>query len=87
MAYARLFPVAEVNSTFYALPKTSTARAWRKSVDEVRKSFGGERVLDGITLHVKKGDALCTFYTETPFRLNLALKTLKKKKIFEITPQ
>jgi len=36
---------------------------------------------------VKKGDALCTFYTETPFRLNLALKTLKKKKIFEITPQ
>ncbi len=27
-------------------------------VDEVRKSFGGERVLDGITLHVKKGDAL-----------------------------
>ena len=39
VAYARLFPVAEVNSTFYALPKTSTARAWRRSVDEVNKDF------------------------------------------------
>jgi len=27
-------------------------------VDGVRKSFGGERVLNGITLHVRKGEAL-----------------------------
>ena len=38
-AYAKIFPVAEVNSTFYALPKTSTARAWRKEVDSVNKEF------------------------------------------------
>ena len=38
-AYAKIFSVAEINSTFYQLPKTSTARAWRKEVDAVNPKF------------------------------------------------
>ena len=38
-AYAKIFNVAEINSTFYQLPKTSTARAWRKEVDSVNDKF------------------------------------------------
>ena len=38
-SYARLFDLAEVNSTFYQLPKTSTARGWRKEVDEINPKF------------------------------------------------
>lgn len=38
-AYAKIFDVAEINSTFYQLPKTSTARAWRKEVDSVNEKF------------------------------------------------
>jgi len=30
--YARTFPVVELNSTFYRLPRTETARRWRSSV-------------------------------------------------------
>ncbi len=39
MAYAMLFDVVEVNTTFYHFPKPSTARAWRKEVDEIKKDF------------------------------------------------
>jgi uncharacterized protein YecE (DUF72 family) len=38
-AYAKLFDIVEINSTFYQLPKTSTARAWRKEVDAVNPKF------------------------------------------------
>jgi len=39
VAYAKIFSSAEITSTFYRLPKTSTARAWRKEVDEVNPNF------------------------------------------------
>jgi uncharacterized protein YecE (DUF72 family) len=39
VAYAKIFSIAEITSTFYRLPKTSTARAWRKEVDEVNPKF------------------------------------------------
>ena len=54
VAYARLFSVAEVNSTFYALPKTSTARAWRKSVDEVNKTFEFTVKVPKLITHVSR---------------------------------
>ncbi|MBR9679430.1 MAG: DUF72 domain-containing protein [Candidatus Altiarchaeota archaeon] len=38
-SYARIFKLAEVNSTFYQLPKTSTAKGWRKEVDEINPEF------------------------------------------------
>lgn len=38
-AYSKIFDAAEVDSTFHHLPKTSTARAWRKDVDEVNEDF------------------------------------------------
>ncbi|MHA1742735.1 MAG: DUF72 domain-containing protein [Candidatus Heimdallarchaeota archaeon] len=38
-AYAALFPSVEINSTFYRIPKLSTAEKWRKEVDEIRKDF------------------------------------------------
>jgi len=39
VAYSKIFDIAEVKSTFTHLPKTSTARAWRKDVDEVNEDF------------------------------------------------
>ena len=39
LSYAKIFVLAEITSTFYRLPKTSTARAWRKEVDKVNPDF------------------------------------------------
>jgi uncharacterized protein YecE (DUF72 family) len=38
-AYASLFPSAEINSTFYRIPKLTTAEKWRKEADEINKNF------------------------------------------------
>jgi len=37
--YAAHFPLVEVNSTFYKLPRLSTVSQWRTLVDEVNPSF------------------------------------------------
>ncbi len=37
--YASHFPVVEVNSTFYRLPRPATARRWRELADEVAPGF------------------------------------------------
>lgn len=37
--YAAHFPLVEVNSTFYKLPRLSTALSWRALVDEVNGDF------------------------------------------------
>jgi len=38
-AYAKLFPFVEVNSTFYRLPRVSTARRWLERARSVREDF------------------------------------------------
>lgn len=38
-AYADHFPLIEINSTFYHLPRVSTAEKWRRLADEVNKEF------------------------------------------------
>lgn len=38
-AYADHFPLIEINSTFYQLPRVSTAEKWRRLADEVNKDF------------------------------------------------
>lgn len=38
-AYSSLFPTVEINSTFYRIPKLSTAEKWRKEADEINKDF------------------------------------------------
>lgn len=38
-AYAQLFNAVEINSTFYRLPRLSTAQKWRSEADAVNKSF------------------------------------------------
>ncbi len=37
--YARLFNTVEINSTFYRLPRLSTAEKWRKEADAVNPDF------------------------------------------------
>lgn len=37
--YAAHFPLVEVNSTFYRLPRLSTAAQWRKLADEITPAF------------------------------------------------
>ncbi len=49
-AYAKLFNVVEVNSTFYKLPKLSTAENWRDQALSVNKNFEFTvKVFRGIT--------------------------------------
>jgi uncharacterized protein YecE (DUF72 family) len=38
-AYAELFSVVEINSTFYRLPRLSTAEKWRKEADAINPAF------------------------------------------------
>lgn len=38
-AYAKLFDIVEINSTFYRIPKLSTAEKWRQEVDAINKRF------------------------------------------------
>lgn len=38
-AYADKFPLLELNSTFYKLPRVSTAEKWKKLVEEVNDQF------------------------------------------------
>ena len=38
-AYARLFNLVEINSTFYRTPKLTTAQKWREEVDSVNPNF------------------------------------------------
>ncbi len=38
-SYAQLFPFVEVNSTFYKLPRPSTARRWLERARAVRENF------------------------------------------------
>lgn len=38
-AYADQFPLIEINSTFYRLPRVSTAEKWRNLVDKVNTDF------------------------------------------------
>ena len=37
--YAKLFDLVEINSTFYRIPKVSTARKWREEADEINGKF------------------------------------------------
>ena len=38
-AYAKLFQLVEINSTFYRIPKLATAQKWREEVDAVNPDF------------------------------------------------
>jgi uncharacterized protein YecE (DUF72 family) len=38
-AYAKLFDLVEINSTFYRIPKISTVEKWRKEVDAINPDF------------------------------------------------
>ncbi|MEM5879640.1 MAG: DUF72 domain-containing protein [Candidatus Aenigmatarchaeota archaeon] len=38
-AYSSLFPSVEINSTFYRIPKLTTAEKWRKEADKINKEF------------------------------------------------
>ncbi len=60
-AYARIFNVAEVNSTFYQMPKTSTARAWRKEADAVNRDFEFTVKVPKLITHVSGFTDLATW--------------------------
>ncbi|HDR53787.1 MAG TPA: DUF72 domain-containing protein [archaeon] len=51
-AYAKIFSLVEVTSTFAQLPKTSTGRAWRKEVNEVNPKFEFTIRLPKLITHV-----------------------------------
>ncbi|MBR9680619.1 MAG: DUF72 domain-containing protein [Candidatus Altiarchaeota archaeon] len=51
-AYAKIFDSVEITSTFYQMPKTSTARAWRKEVDAVNPNFEFSVKIPKLITHV-----------------------------------
>ncbi|MCL4540622.1 MAG: DUF72 domain-containing protein [Bacteroidetes bacterium] len=63
-AYATLFDTVEINSTFYRLPRLSTAEKWRREADEINPGFEFTvKVFRGIThLHrFQKNESLVSF--------------------------
>jgi len=52
--YASLFDSAEVNFTFYHLPKISTATKWRKEIEKVNKKFEFTIKASRIITHTRK---------------------------------
>lgn len=51
-AYAKIFDMVEITSTFYQMPKTSTARAWRKEVDALNPDFEFSVKIPKLITHV-----------------------------------
>jgi uncharacterized protein YecE (DUF72 family) len=50
-AYASKFDLVEVNSTFYRIPKITTAQKWREEVDEINKEFEFTIKLNQVITH------------------------------------
>jgi uncharacterized protein YecE (DUF72 family) len=61
VAYSKIFDVAEITSTFNRMPKTSTARAWRKDVDEVNPKFEFTVKVPKLITHVSNFSDLATW--------------------------
>jgi uncharacterized protein YecE (DUF72 family) len=53
-AYAQLFQSVEVNSTFYRIPKVSTAERWRREADEMNKQFEFSVKASRIITHIDR---------------------------------
>lgn len=62
-AYAQLFDTVEINSTFYRLPRLSTAQKWRAEADAVKPKFQFTvKAYQGIThLHRFAGESIKLF--------------------------
>lgn len=70
-AYATLFDIVEVNSTFYKLPKVSTAERWRDQALQVNKNFEFVvKAFKGIT-HLQK-------FSDDSFELFEKVKTIAR---------
>lgn len=64
--YARRYPLVEVNSTFYRLPKISTAEKWRDEVDKVNENFEFTvKVHRDITHNMKFGEEAISIFERT----------------------
>jgi len=64
--YARRYSLVEVNSTFYCLPKTSTAERWRVETDAINENFEFTvKVHRDITHMMKFGDEAIPVFDKT----------------------
>lgn len=69
-AYAQLFRTVEVNSTFYRIPRRSTAEKWRREADELGHGFEFTvKAFQGITHRDRFGKAS---HSETDALLDVA---------------
>lgn len=53
-AYSKLFSSVEINSSFYRIPKVSTAEKWKKEADEINKDFIFTVKASQIITHIDK---------------------------------
>ena len=62
-AYVQLFSTVEINSTFYQLPRLTTAQKWRSEADVINESFEFTvKAYQGIThLHRFSGESVSLF--------------------------
>jgi len=65
--YATRFPLVEVNSTFYRLPRAATAQRWRALADAVNPDFEFTvKVYQGVTHKARfRGEAALSAFSET----------------------
>ncbi len=81
-AYAKIFNLVEVDSTFNNLPKASTAKAWRKEVDKVNPEFEFTVKAPKTLTHISKFKDLNSWEKIKAIALGL-----KAKIIFLQTPE
>ena len=88
-AYAKIFGTAEINSTFYQLPKTSTARAWRKEVDSVNEKFEFTVKVPKLITHVSGFSDMGTWrkICDIGEALNAKIMVFQTPKSFRDIPQ
>ncbi|MBR9689856.1 MAG: DUF72 domain-containing protein [Candidatus Altiarchaeota archaeon] len=87
-AYAKIFDMVEITSTFYQLPKTSTARAWRKEVDSVNPDFQFSVKVPKLITHVSNfsDDETWGKIKDIAEALNAKVLVFQTPKSFNITP-
>jgi len=89
VAYAKVFDTVEITSTFYQLPKTSTARAWRKDVDKVNTKFEFTVKVPKLISHVSNFTDLDTWekIKDIGEALNAKVMVFQTPKSFKETPE
>lgn len=83
-AYAKLFDLVEINSTFYRIPKLTTANKWREEVDFINPKFEFTIKCSQIITHQDKFSSKTSIWAFN--RMKEIAKALRAKILLFQTP-